>query len=279
MKTVLSIAGSDSSAGAGIQADLKTCSAIGVYCITVITAITAQNPAGLKLVEYVGKSMLEAQLDSIFESINPDAVKIGMLPNSDAVEIVARYLKKNKSKKIVIDPVLSATSGGSLTGGSKTERRQTIEKMILELFPLAELITPNLKEYKILSDSFNTLQLKEDNIAPNDNLSDLRSEYIEDIYDKLNVPILIKGGHSLDSPATDILYKPGQKPYSFTGNWIESRHTHGTGCTLSSAIASYLAKDYDLNESIKMAKQFVEKSISKGLNSNLYNDNGPLIQF
>ncbi|MBQ3437024.1 MAG: bifunctional hydroxymethylpyrimidine kinase/phosphomethylpyrimidine kinase [Fusobacterium sp.] len=253
MKKVLSIAGSDSSGGAGIQADIKTITMHGVYAMTAITALTAQNTMGVSAILETDPEFLAKQLDSVFEDIYPDAIKIGMLSSSELIKVIAEKLKFYKAKKIVIDPVMLATSGSNLI---KTE---AISTMIDCLFPIADLITPNIPEAEILSDM--KINTKKD--------MEKAAEKIGNLY---NVAVLLKGGHSIND-ANDLLYK-NNKFIWFEGRKIENHNTHGTGCTLSSAIASNLAKDFDLETSIKKSKEYISGALAAMLN--LGSGNGPL---
>lgn len=263
MRTVLSIAGSDCSGGAGIQADLKTCAALGVYCCTAITAVTVQNPSGVKAVNYVGDNTLRSQFDAVLESIRPDAVKIGMLPCKSAVETVADMIIRSKLKNIILDPVLSATSGASLSGNDNHERTDTISALKTMLFPLCTLVTPNMPELNILGEELMHLTTYRHSML-------LESWHCENI--------LIKGGHNQSDHCTDILVThDGETAY--TAPRIYTTHTHGTGCTLSSAIASYLAKGENLKNAVKAAKEFTTMCIKRASGTSLFPDNGPLIHF
>ena len=226
-KTLLSIAGSDSSGGAGIQADIKTACAFGVYAMTVVTAVTAQNSTGVKRIEPVSPDMITSQLDAIAGDIEVDAVKMGMLPDSGCAVSVAAFLEKTRWPKNVIDPVMVSTSGFSLSEGSVTD----IYKR--RLFPLAEIVTPNIPE----AEHFTGIEIRTE--------EDLRRAGAVFIKDYGCRAVLIKGGHSIrDGLCSDILFyleNGSEREEIFTHEYIESRNTHGTGCTLSSAIASSLA--------------------------------------
>lgn len=252
-KTALSIAGSDSSGGAGIQADLKTFLANGVYGMTAITAITAQNTTGVKDCFNLPAAMVEAQIDAVFADIVPDAVKIGMVSSAEIIGVIVRKLKAYEAKHIVLDPVMVATSGSVLLEDGAMERLQT------ELMPLADVITPNLPEAAMLSGQ---------NIASKRDML-LAAEKISRAY---SGAILVKGGH-LDGCSDDLLYQNGQYHW-FLGRHLETKNTHGTGCTLSSAIASGLAKGYNLKKAVFLAKQYITGALEAGLN--LGKGNGPL---
>lgn len=240
---VLSIAGSDNSGGAGIQADIKTCQVYGTFCTTAITAITAQNSKGLRMADYVGDSMLESQLDSIFECFSPDAVKIGMVPSASAVEIISRILRQHNARNIVIDTVLSATAGGCFN------RDGTVKAMTTLLFPMATLITPNLPELHILSGKSDL------------NPADAATRMIK-FSEVRNV--LIKGGHSEGDTCNDLLVMKDGRILEFNRKRINSPDTHGTGCTLSSAIACGLALGMTLECAIEKAKTFITDAIARG---------------
>lgn len=240
MKIGLTIAGSDSSGGAGIQADIKTMTLNGVYAESAITALTAQNTTGVLSVLDSSPEFLKDQLDMIFDDIYPDSVKIGMVSNSDLILVIAEKLKEKKAKNIVIDPVMVATSGAKLL------QDEAINVLTNELLPLADLITPNIPEGEILS-----------GIKINDEKDMQKAGKI--ISEKYNCACLLKGGHKIND-ANDYLYE-NKKGVWFKGKRIKNKNTHGTGCTLSSAIAANLAKGYDMENSIKMAKEFLSNAL------------------
>lgn len=264
LPVVLSIAGSDNTAGAGIQADIKTCSALGVYCATVITAVTAQNHFGLKSIGYVGDEMLSAQLAAIYECMRPDAVKIGLLPNANAIRIIAEKLKRERQKNIVVDPVLSATAGGRLDedGAQKKDALRSI------LFPIADVITPNVPELYELA------QMRPSEKSVNDCVAKLFGDYAPR-------HIIVKGGHSEEAECKDILYSYGMEGIAaeVESPRIDCEHTHGTGCTFSSAIAAELAKGNDVNAALKVAKQTVTQAIVRGSEFTVTESYGPVHQF
>ena len=253
MKVVLSIAGSDSSGGAGIQADLKTMTSLGVYGMTAITALTAQNTLGVDSVVETSLDMLEAQIDSCLSDIEADSVKIGMLPSAEQVLVVARKLKEYKCRNVVVDPVMVATSGSLLMKDS------TKDIMAKYLFPIAKVITPNIPEAQVLTG-------REIN-----NRDDMENAAI-DIGVKYGCSVLVKGGHSV-ADANDVLFDKGVITW-FEGKRINNPNTHGTGCTLSSAIASHLALGYNLKDSISRSKRYLENAISADLD--LGHGHGPL---
>lgn len=245
MKTVLSIAGSDSCGGAGIQADIKTMAMNGVYGMTAITALTAQNTMGVSGIEEVSSLFLREQIRAVFEDIPPDAVKIGMLPLVSHLQVVEEELIRYKAKNIVLDPVMVSTSGSLLT----TEK--TIEALIVKLLPIVDLVTPNISEAEILSES--TIKNKEDMLCA---ATVIGSRY--------QCNVLLKGGHRVDD-ADDLLYEMGAYTW-FKSKRIDNLNTHGTGCTLSAAIASGLAKGYSLKESIREAKGYINGALACGMN-------------
>ena len=252
MKNVLSIAGSDCSAGAGIQADLKTFVANGVYGMTVITSLTAQNTKEVRMVEDVSIEMLKNQIEAIFDVIKVSAIKIGMVNSKENGEIIYDELLKYKAKNIVLDPVMIATSGNSLI------REETKKFLVNELFKIADIITPNLDETKEIV----KIILNNENIENIDSIEKMKN-YGKVIADFTKRWVLIKGGH-LSNSAVDILMNKDEI-YILEGEKISSNNTHGTGCSLSSAIASNLAKDYSMLDSVKKAKNFVLYSIKNSI--------------
>lgn len=253
MKTALSIAGSDSSGGAGIQADIKTMTMNGVYAMTAITALTAQNTLGVMSIQEATPGFLKDQLDAVFEDIFPDAVKIGMVSSSELVRVIAERLRFYGARNIVVDPVMVATSGASLM---KTDAVQTL---IDELLPISTVITPNIPEGEVLSGE--KIQSKED--------MERAAKHIGDAY---GCAVLLKGGHCIND-ANDLLYAGGEIKW-FTGKRINNPNTHGTGCTLSSAIASNLAKGYTLEQSVARAKSYISQALGAMLD--LGKGSGPM---
>ena len=252
MKNVLSIAGSDCSAGAGIQADLKTFVANGVYGMTVITSLTAQNPQKVKMLEDVSIKMLEKQIEAIFDVMEVSAVKIGMLNSKENGEVIYEKLLKYKVKNIVLDPVMIATSGNSLI------KDETKDFLVNKLFKIVDIITPNLDETKEIV----KIILNNENIENIDSIEKMKN-YGKVIADFTKKWVLIKGGH-LSNSAVDILMNKDEI-YILEGEKISSNNTHGTGCSLSSAIASNLAKGYSMLDSVKKAKNFVLYSIKNSV--------------
>ena len=241
MKVTLTIAGSDSSGGAGIQADLKTMCMNGVYGESVITALTAQNTTGVRAVLDSTPAFLEAQLDAVFEDIYPDAVKIGMVSQSALIHVIATKLQYYHPKNIVLDPVMVATSGAKLISD------EAIHTLKEELIPLANLITPNIPEAEVLSHM--KITSSEDMLKA-----------AKKIYDTYGCAVLCKGGHQLND-ANDLLYINNTYQW-FYGKKIPNNNTHGTGCTLSSAIAANLAKGFTIQESIQRAKDYLSLALS-----------------
>ena len=252
MKNVLSIAGSDCSAGAGIQADLKTFVANGVYGMTVITSLTAQNPQKVKMLEDVSIEMLEKQIEAIFDVMEISAVKIGMLNSKENGEVIYEKLLKYKVKNIVLDPVMIATSGNSLI------KDETKDFLVNKLFKIVDIITPNLDETKEIV----KIILNKENIEDIDSIEKMKI-YGKIIADFTKRWVLIKGGH-LSNSVVDILMNKDEI-YILEGEKISSNNTHGTGCSLSSAIAANLAKDYSMLDSVKKAKNFVLYSIKNSV--------------
>lgn len=254
MKTALTIAGSDCSGGAGIQADLKTMTMNGVYAMSAITALTAQNTTGVRAIQESAPEFLKQQIDAIFEDIYPDAVKIGMVASGELIRVIAERLRHYQAPNIVVDPVMVATSGSSLM---KTDAIQTLSE---ELLPLAILVTPNIPEAQILSEM--TIQTKEDML--------LAAKVIGNTY---GCAVLLKGGHSIND-ANDLLYSNGESVW-FEGKRIPNPNTHGTGCTLSSAIAANLAKGFSLTESVEKAKEYISGALAAMLD--LGKGSGPMM--
>ena len=253
MKTALTIAGSDSSGGAGIQADIKTMTANGVYAMSAITALTAQNTTGVYGIMEVTPEFLANQLDCIFMDIRPDAVKTGMVSSSALIEVIAQKLTQYKAENLVIDPVMVATSGAKLISD------EAIETLKGKLLGLATLITPNIPEAQVLSGM--DIRTAED-----------MERAAKAIYEAYGCAVLCKGGHQLND-ANDLLYsKEGARWYQ--GRRIANPNTHGTGCTLSSAIASNLAKGCSLDEAVERAKAYISGALAAMLD--LGKGSGPM---
>ena len=253
MRTALTIAGSDSSGGAGIQADIKTMTMNGVFAMSAITALTAQNTTGVTGILNATPDFLEKELDAIFTDIFPDAVKIGMVSSAELITVIADKLKAYGAKHVVVDPVMVATSGAKLL------EDDAIDTLKEKLLPLAEVLTPNIPEAEILAD----MKIE----SPADMETAART-----ISEKYGCAVLCKGGHDLND-ANDLLWKDGCARW-FKGRRIANPNTHGTGCTLSSAIASNLAKGYGLDESVEKAKAYISGALAAMLD--LGHGSGPM---
>lgn len=258
-KTVLSIAGSDSIGEAGIQADIKTCCALGVYAMTAITAVTAQNTCGVACFEAVSPEMLEAQLDAVVSDVGIDAVKIGMIPDAASALVIARFLEKNKIADVVTDPVMVATSGDSLTGDGVKEI------LLNRIFPLSRVVTPNIPEAVALSGL--------DIATADDMVASAR------VIAKSGCgAVLLKGGHSPQAGVvTDILYaSENDSVMTLRHAFVDTPNTHGTGCTLSSAVASFLAHGLSLDRAVARASGWVAEAIARGKDFEFGRGHGPL---
>lgn len=253
MRTALSIAGSDSGGGAGIQADIKTMISNGVYAMTAITALTAQNTMGVTGIMEVSPEFLKKQIDAVFEDIRPDAVKVGMVASTELIKVIAERLRYYEASNIVVDPVMGSTSGSSLI------KSDAVEVLTGELFPIASVVTPNIPEAEVLSG----MKI----IDKNDMLTAAKK-----IGDDYGCAVLLKGGHSIND-ANDLLYSEGKNTW-FIGERIDNPNTHGTGCTLSSAIASNLAKGFSLEDSVMKAKKYISLALADMLD--LGKGKGPL---
>lgn len=253
MKTVLTIAGSDCSGGAGIQADIKTIAAHGLYAMSVITALTAQNTTGVSSVSDVLPEFVKMQIDAVFTDIYPDAVKIGMVSNIEIIDVIVERLKYYNAKNIVVDPVMVATSG------SKLLKDEAIEAVKNKLIPIADIITPNTSEAEVLS-----------NIAIESQLDmETSAKFISKM---LNGAVLIKGGH-IGENSNDLIFIE-DKYHWINGKRVNNPNTHGTGCTLSSAIACNLALGLSIKESVSNAKDYITGALEDNLN--LGKGSGPL---
>lgn len=253
---ILAIAGSDSGGGAGIQGDLKTISALGCYGMTAVTAITAQNTCGVMGIQTITPDMLDAQIKAVVTDIGVDAVKIGMLHDPEMVHVVAAAIKKYKLQRVVLDPVMVATSGDALIAP------QTIATLVKELFPLVNVITPNLDEASLLLQRPITSRGELDVVA-------------QDLVKLGAKAALVKGGHLMGDLVTDVLLHDG-KLHDFSSTRISSQNTHGTGCTLSSAIACYLGMGYALEAAVGLARRYILQAISAGAGIKTGAGHGPL---
>ena len=253
LQTALTSAGSDSSGGAGIQADLKTMTAHGVYGMSAVTALTAQNTMGVTDILAVPPAFLAAQLDAVFADIPPDAVKIGMVADAALIHVIAEKLDEYDAKNVVVDPVMVATSGARLIS------EDAVEALVSELLPRAALITPNIPEAEVLADMAITDRTAMTAAAAR-------------IHERTHAAVLMKGGHSVDD-ANDLLVDDTGARW-FEGRRIATSNTHGTGCTLSSAIASNLARGIDTDSAVAQAKAYLSGALAAGLD--LGHGSGPL---
>ena len=240
-KTALTIAGSDCSGGAGIQADLKTMTMNGVYAMSVLTALTAQNTTGVRSIMEVTPEFLKEQMDAVFEDIRPDAIKIGMVSSGQLIDVIAERLAYYEAENIVVDPVMVATSGPKLIAD------EALAILKEKLLPLATVVTPNIPEAEILADR--KIENETDMLKA--------AKMISEAY---HCAVLCKGGHSIND-ANDLLFFEGKYQW-FYGKRIDNPNTHGTGCTLSSAIASNLAKGYELHDAVERAKEYISGALS-----------------
>ena len=255
---VLTIAGSDSGGGAGIQADLKTFSALGCYGMSVITALTAQNTRGVTAIHAVPREFTISQMEAVFVDLGADAVKIGMLFSAELIETVAKQLKRFHAENIVVDPVMVAQSGDKLL------RDDAIEAIKEHLMPLATVLTPNLPEASVLLNR--RIQTLEEMEQAGRDLAQYGSR-----------SILLKGGHLEEKDSSDLLYMRAEdRSILLKGERIETNNNHGTGCTLSSAIASYLAKGQNLEEAVRHAKAYITEAIRAGADYRIGHGHGPV---
>jgi len=258
---VLTIAGSDSGGGAGIQADLKTFAANDCYGMSVITALTAQNTKGVSGIHPVPPEFVKAQIDAVMHDIGADAVKIGMLFSAELIRVVADRLRRYDVQKIVLDPVMVAQSGDRLL------QAEAIDAVKSELMPLAVVVTPNLPEAEVLIDA------KIDS-------PETMSEAARRMAQTGSRAVLIKGGHLEGSDSTDILYLAGQDRFvRLGGKRVATRNNHGTGCTLSSAIAAHLARGREILPAIRAAKSYIQGALEAGADYKLGGGHGPVHHF
>ena len=261
MKTALSIAGSDSCGGAGIQADIKTMTMNGVYAMTAITALTAQNTTGVRAIQEATPAFLKEQLDAVFEDIFPDAVKIGMVSSSDLIRVIAERLRHYGAKNIVVDPVMVATSGDRLL------QEEAIATLQEELVPFVRVITPNIPEAEIL------LGRK---IAGQEELPQVARE----LSFGRKVSVLLKAGHLHDTELIDVFYNAEtDKATPLRSMRLDTPNTHGTGCTLSSAVAAFLAHGLPLDEAVVCAKEYINAAIIAGAEYEIGKGHGPVHHF
>lgn len=254
---VLSIAGSDSGGGAGIQADLKTFAALGCFGMTAITALTAQNTCGVRAIHAVPPDMLRAQIDTVLEDIGADAVKVGMLHSPEIVRTVAQAIDRHQLSRVVFDPVMVATSGAKLIDDP------AIAVLVAELFPRAALITPNLDEAALLVG------------RPLTSVHDMAQAAAE-LLARGARAVLLKGGHLAGDVVTDLLLQASGDPLWMEASRIDTGNTHGTGCTLSSAIAAHLALGATLTQAVQQARDFVRQALKAGASVKTGQGEGPL---
>lgn len=257
---VLSIAGSDSSGGAGIQADIKTMSAIGVFATTAITAITAQNTTGVTAIQGIDPEIVGKQIDAVFSDLRPDAVKIGMLFSKGIIDVVADRLEHHRPRHVVLDPVMISTSGSRLIS------EDAIDSLKTRLFPLSSIITPNRMEASYLA-GMDINSTEEAAVAAGRMLQFGGNA------------VLVKGGHFSDSSMTDFLIDREGNVAHFSGKFVDTVNTHGTGCTLSSAIASYLALGETVHSAVQKAKDYLQNALEKGSGIRTGAGHGPLNHF
>ena len=270
--TALTIAGSDSCGGAGIQADIKTMSALGIYAASAITAITVQNTKGVYGIQKVEPEIVKGQIEAVMDDIHPDAIKIGMVNDSDTIQAIAETLKKYKRTEaedhiqqfgyqhLVIDPVMVSTSDCRLM------QEDALGIFVKELLPLSTLLTPNIPEAEILAGM--KINNKEDIMKAAEAICQLGCKHV-----------LIKGGHTEGTEKIDYLFEDGKPVTSYRGISVNTRNTHGTGCTLSSAITSYLAREMDMNTAIAMAKTYLSGAILAGKDVQIGEGHGPVNHF
>jgi len=258
--TVLTIAGSDSSGGAGIQADIKTISSLGVYACSAITAITAQNTLGVRSIQGISPSILKDQIEAVFEDLVIDAVKTGMLYNSESIEVISECFARFRPRFFVLDPVMVSTSGSKLITDDAIQAVQQL------LFPLATLVTPNIAEAEI----FTGVKIS----SPED-----MQAAAEIMLQKGCNAVLIKGGHLSGNESIDMLFEKGKNGSGIRSPFIETKNTHGTGCTLSAAIASYLALGEDLREAFVLAKDYIIHALYAGKDVEVGKGHGPVNHF
>lgn len=257
---VLSIAGTDPSGGAGIQADLKTFSALGCYGMSVITALVAQNTKGVRSIHNVPPGFVKEQLDTVLEDIRPDAIKIGMVHTPELVEVIAATLKRYPDIPVVFDPVMIATSGDRLI------EEPTVDAIIDELFPLTAVITPNMDEASFLiSENITTV-------------ADMEQAGVKIVNLGCN-NVLLKGGHLQSKELTSILFNKNGVVEKYTSHRVETNNVHGSGCTLSSAIASCIARGETLEKAVALAQEYINGAIQQGADVAIGNGNGPLNHF
>lgn len=258
--SVLTIAGFDGSGGAGIQADIKTISALGCYATSVLTALPVQNTMGVRNIFPIPVQAVSEQIESILDDIFPDAIKIGMVHTPELVETIVETLAKYKKVPIVFDPVMVATSGHRLI------EEETIQTIIEKLFPISDIITPNMDEASILANM--EVKTLDDMKIAGENIKELGCKYI-----------LLKGGHQTTEKITSLFYSDKDDFQTFESLKLNTKNTHGSGCTLSSAIASFIAQGKSMDEAVALAQNYVSEAILAGSDVQTGKGNGPLNHF
>lgn len=256
---ILSIAGSDCSGGAGIQADIKTISALGSYAASVVTAVTVQNTLGVQAVHILPAEIVRGQIEAVMDDLMPDALKIGMIADPSVVRVIADCLLKYRPRHVVYDPVMVSTSGRKLMD------EVAIHAIKEQLFPLVSLITPNLDEVEVLT-------------AHKPSTVEEMQQAARQLSQRYGTSVLVKGGHLSGEEMIDVLHS-GTETYLYKEKKIESAHLHGTGCTLSSAIATHLAQGFPMNEAVAKSKHYVTLAIEAGKELEIGQGNGPLWHF
>ena len=267
-RCALTIAGSDSVGGAGIQADIKTMSALGVYAASAITAVTVQNTQGVYGIEAIRPEIVGGQISAVMDDIHPTAVKIGMVNDAGTIHAIAKTLGRYKDVAVIIDPVMVSTSGCRLM------QEDALQVFRTELMPLASLLTPNVPEAEILSG------IKIETVDDMDRAANkICREAARCIVEKGCRAALVKGGHLDGNTKTDILYADGQRVETFEAQTVETRNTHGTGCTLSSAITAHLALGHTMADAIRQAKTYLYKALEAGKDVEIGRGHGPVNHF
>ena len=260
---MLTIAGSDSGGGAGIQADIKTASALGVFGMSVITSVTAQNTCGVNGVHIVPAEFVRAQAEAVLSDIGADAVKLGMLPTPETVDVVAGIIRKYRIENVVLDPVMIATSGDRLIS------EEAIERIVATLLPLARVVTPNIPEAEFIT-----------GLKPGDANATGFQEIARKFFDKNAKAVLIKSGHLEAESVEDCLFDGTvDAQYAYPYRKVDTPNTHGTGCTLSSAIASFLALGAELPDAVGRAEDYIHQAVAAGANRQLGKGHGPVHHF
>ncbi len=259
-KCALTIAGSDSVGGAGIQADIKTMSALGVYAASAITAVTVQNTLGVYDIQALRPEIVGGQIRAVMDDIAPMAVKIGMVNDAQTIHAIAEALDEYEGVQIVVDPVMVSTSGCRLM------QDDALNVFCTELMPLAALLTPNVPEAEILAG------------MKIDTVDDMDSAALK-ICRVAGCDVLVKGGHIDGATKTDILYRDGRRSATYEASTVDTRNTHGTGCTLSSAITAHLALGYDMAEAIRFAKDYLHNALEAGKDVEIGKGHGPVNHF